>query len=172
MQQSRGSRATRYIRNGVNKANPDKMLRSYQRSFLFKCQIMCNLVLINYNAIGRYKFSQKQDALSQSKQLLRCSLVYYTQPPSGTLSLTLAMHLHLQSFYVYVSSYASGKTAGVCRLVWAFTGRMFERYHNLMNWLISLTAQCKARCRNLQKSIYIFVCASVRTCDDPLCLIL
>ena len=27
--------------------------------------------------------------LSQSKQLVRCSLVYHTQPPSGTASLTI-----------------------------------------------------------------------------------
>ena len=37
--------ATWYIRNGVNKANHDKMWESSQRSFLFKCQIMWNLVL-------------------------------------------------------------------------------------------------------------------------------
>ena len=55
--------------------------------------------------------------LSQSKQLLWCSLVYNTQPPSGTISLTLDMHLHLHSFYVYVSNYAPGKTVRVCRLV-------------------------------------------------------
>ena len=58
--------ATSNIRNGVNKANPDKMSRSSQRSFLFKCQIMLNLVLINYNAIGRYKLSHKQDAFSDN----------------------------------------------------------------------------------------------------------
>ena len=32
-----------------------------------------------------------------------------------------------------------------------------------MNWLVSLTAQR----RSIQKSIYILVCASVHTCEDP-----
>ena len=35
---------TRYIRNGVNKANPDKMSRSSQRNLVLN-------KLINYNAI-------------------------------------------------------------------------------------------------------------------------
>ena len=69
---------------------------------------------------NRYNFSHKQDAFFEHfffLSLLRCSLVYYTQPPSGTISLTLDMHLHLHSFYVYVSSYAPGKTVRTCRLV-------------------------------------------------------
>ena len=50
---------------------------------------------------------------------------------SGTISLTLDMHLHLHS--LYVSIYAPGKTVRMCRLVRAFAGCMCERYHNLMN---------------------------------------
>ena len=95
-----------------------------------------------WNSVTQLAFSDIV-FLSQSKQLLRCSLVFYTQPHSGTISPTIGMHLHLQSFYVYVSSYAPGKTVRVCRLVWAFAGRMFERYHNLMNWLVSLTTMLK-----------------------------
>ena len=94
--------------------------------------------------------------------------MYYAQPPSETISLTLDMHPPLHSFYVYVSNYAPGKTVRMCRLVWAFAGGMCGRYHNLMNWLISSTARCKAWRRSMQKSIYIFFCASVCTCYDPL----
>ena len=53
-------------------------------------------------------FPREAFFLSQSKQLLRCSLVYYTQPPSGTKTST---------FIVFVSSYAPGKTERMSRLV-------------------------------------------------------
>ena len=88
--------------------------------------------------------------------------MYYTQPPSGTRSLTLDMHLHLHSFYVYVSSYAPGKTVRMCRLVWAFAGRMRERYHNLTNWLVLLTAHAEA-CKNQFMSWFVrlYLCVMI-----------
>ena len=43
--------------------------------------------------------------------------------------------------YVYfhtlcVHSEGSGETAWMCRLAWAFAGRLCDKYHNLMSWLI------------------------------------
>ena len=104
--------AIRYIRNGVNKANPDKTSRSPQSCSNANCvELSLNK---NDNANLSINLVIQQDAfsniffLSQSKQLLRCSLVYYSQPPSGTKTST---------FIVYVSSYAPGKTERMCRLV-------------------------------------------------------
>ena len=55
------------------------MSRSSQMYFLFKCQIVWN-----YNANLSINLVVKQDAFSNIffSCLLRCSLVYYTQPPS------------------------------------------------------------------------------------------
>ena len=98
------TRNKEHVRNGVIKANPDKMSRSSQRSFLSKCQIVWN-----HHTNLSINLVVKQDAFSNIffSYLLRCSLVYYTQPPSGTVS----------TFIVYVSSYVHGKTVRMCRLV-------------------------------------------------------
>ena len=34
-----------------------------------------------------------------------------------------------------VNSEGSGETARMRRLAWAFTGRLCDKYHNLMSWL-------------------------------------
>ena len=35
------------------------------------------------------------------------------------------------------NSEGSGETAWMCRLTWAFSGRLCDKYHNLMSWLKS-----------------------------------
>ena len=47
--------------------------------------------------------------------------------------------------YFHISctnSEGSGKTARMRRLAWAFAGRLFDKYHNLMNWLIWFDRAC------------------------------
>ena len=89
----------------VERQDPDNFTR-------FQARERCALEIAAY--VFKYKFSNKTRRffehffLSQSKKLLRCSLVYYIQPPSGTKTST---------FIVYMSSYAPGKTERVCRLV-------------------------------------------------------
>ena len=39
-------------------------------------------------------------------------------------------------YFMCASSEGSGKTARKRRLAWAFAGRLCDKYHNLMSWLI------------------------------------
>ena len=63
--------STRYIRNRVIKANPNKMSRSSQRSFLFKCQIVWNHIAnLSINLVV------KQDAFSNIFFLVCCRVCW------------------------------------------------------------------------------------------------
>ena len=44
--------------------------------------------------------------------------------------------LRLLPYFMYANSEGSGETARMCRLAWAFDGRLCDKYHNLMSWLI------------------------------------
>ena len=39
-------------------------------------------------------------------------------------------------YFMRANSEGSGKTARMRRLAWAFAGRLADKYHNLMSWLI------------------------------------
>ena len=46
--------------------------------------------------------------------------------------------LRLLSYFMCANSKGSGQTARMRRLAWAFAGRLCDKYHNLICWLISL----------------------------------
>ena len=46
--------------------------------------------------------------------------------------------LRLLSYFMCANGEGSGETAPMCRLAWAFAGRLCDKYHNLMSWLIEL----------------------------------
>ena len=39
-------------------------------------------------------------------------------------------------WFLFANSDGSGETARMRRLAWAFAGRLCDKYHNLINWLI------------------------------------
>ena len=45
--------------------------------------------------------------------------------------------LRLLPFFMCANSEGSGETARLRRFAWAFTGRICDKYHSLMSWLIS-----------------------------------
>ena len=58
------------------------------------------------------------------------------QPSSGARCLIFGRTLRLLSYFMWATSEGSGETARMRRLAWAFAGRLFDKYHNLMGWLI------------------------------------
>ena len=78
---------------------------------------------------GPYKFSRFLE------QFFFLSLVYYTQPPSGTIRLTLDMFLLCVCEQLCPWQDCADVQAHLS-LRWLHV--------RLMNWLVSLTAQCKA----------------------------
>ena len=50
------------------------------------------------------------------------------------------------------NSEGSGETARMGRLARAFVGRLCDKYHNLMNWLISLNIVKEDAWKTLSKS--------------------
>ena len=73
------------------------------------------------------------------------------------LVLQMCMHSHpvgldmwfLVGSFIYFHT-SCGETVRMCRLTWAFAGRLRDKYHNLMSWLKCLT---KARVMNSKKEI-------------------
>ena len=57
------------------------------------------------------------------------------QPSSGARCVIFGRNLRLLPYFMYANSEGSGKTAWMRRLIWAFAGRPFDKYHNLMSWL-------------------------------------
>ena len=47
--------------------------------------------------------------------------------------------LRLFPYYVCANSEGSGETARLRRLAWAFAGRLCDKYHYLMSWLILMS---------------------------------
>ena len=48
---------------------------------------------------------------------------------------------------MWANSKGSGKTAHMCRLAWAFAGRLCDKYHNLMSWLTCCGYSLELHCR-------------------------
>ena len=46
--------------------------------------------------------------------------------------------LRLFPYFMCANSEGSGETAQMRRLAWAFPGRLYDKYHNFMSWLIIL----------------------------------
>ena len=55
--------------------------------------------------------------------------------PVGLDILIFSQTLCLLPYYMCANSEGSGETAQMRRLVWAFAGRLCDKYQNLMSWL-------------------------------------
>ena len=60
----------------------------------------------------------------------------HAQPSSGAKCLIFGRTLCLLPYIMCANSEGSGETAGMHRLAWAYTGGLYDKYHNLMSWLI------------------------------------
>ena len=60
----------------------------------------------------------------------------HAQPSSGARCLIFSQTLRLLPYVMCVNSEGSGETARMPRLAWAFAGRLCDKYHHLMSWLI------------------------------------
>ena len=62
----------------------------------------------------------------------------HAQPSSGARCLDFWSEPSSTSdlYFMCVNSVGSSKTGGMSRLAWAFAGRLHDKYHNLMSWLI------------------------------------
>ena len=60
----------------------------------------------------------------------------HAQPTNGAGCLIFGRTLHLLPYCMCANSEGSGETAQMRRLAWAFGGRLCDKYHNLMSWLI------------------------------------
>ena len=56
--------------------------------------------------------------------------------PVGVRCLIFGRTLRLLPYFMCANSEGSGETARMRRLAWAFVGRLCDKYHNLMSWLI------------------------------------
>ena len=60
----------------------------------------------------------------------------HAQPSSGDRCLIFARTLHLLIYFMCLNSEGSGEIARMCKLGVAFAGRLCDKNHNLMSWLI------------------------------------
>ena len=56
------------------------------------------------------------------------------------MSLIFGRTLRLLPYVICANSEGSGETARMQRLAWSFPGRLCDKYHNLMSWLVSSVA--------------------------------
>ena len=59
----------------------------------------------------------------------------HAQPSSGARCLIFGWTILLLPYFMCLNGNGSGKTTQMHRLVWAFAGRLCDKYHNLMSWL-------------------------------------
>ena len=62
----------------------------------------------------------------------------HAQPSSGARCLIFGWTLHSLPYFMCANSEGSGETGSMHRLAWAFAGRLIDKYHNLMSWLIHI----------------------------------
>ena len=72
----------------------------------------------------------------------------HAQPSSGARCLMFGLTLRLLLYFMCANSEHSGETAQMHRLAWALAGRLCDKYHNLICWLI----WCILKCFNLKQS--------------------
>ena len=61
----------------------------------------------------------------------------HLQSSNGTRRLIFCWTLRLLPYLMCANRDGSGETAQMRRLSWVFAGRLCDKYHNLMSWLIS-----------------------------------
>ena len=67
------------------------------------------------------------------------------QPSNGARCLIFGQTIRLLPYFMCANSKSSGETAQMRRLAWAFAGRLCDKYHNLMSWLIFVTDWFRSR---------------------------
>ena len=65
----------------------------------------------------------------------------HAQQSSGARCLIFGWAHRLLPYFMCANSEGSGETVRMRRLAWAFAGRLCDKYHNLMSWLV-LYASC------------------------------
>ena len=60
----------------------------------------------------------------------------HVHPSSGAVCMIFGRTLRLFPYFMCANSDGSGETVRMRRLAWAFAGRLCDKYHNLMSWLI------------------------------------
>ena len=60
----------------------------------------------------------------------------HVQPSSGDRCLIFGQTHSLFPYFTCANSEGSGEIAWMCRLARAFAGRLCDKYHDLMSWLI------------------------------------
>ena len=60
----------------------------------------------------------------------------HAQPFCGARCLIFGRPLRLLPYFMCTNSEGSGDSSRMRRLAWAFAGRLCDKYHNLMSWLI------------------------------------
>ena len=68
---------------------------------------------------------------------------------SGARCLNFGRTLRLLPYFMCANSECSGETARMRRLAWAFAGRLCDKHHNLMSWLIC--------CHEINKDLFQFL---------------
>ena len=89
------------------------------------------------------------------------SFYAHAQPWSGARSLIYGWTLRLLPYFMCANSEGSGETVWIRRLARAFAGRLCDKYHNLMSWLLYPSrpicfysiqrASDRARCKRTNK---------------------
>ena len=69
-----------------------------------------------------------------------------SHPINGARSLNFGRTLCVFPYFICANSEGSGETVQMCRLAWAFVGRLFDKYHNLMGWLLNIIIFTSYRC--------------------------
>ena len=72
----------------------------------------------------------------------------HVQPSTGARYLIFGWTFRLLPYFMCANSEGSGKTVRMRRLAWALTGRLCDKYHNLMSWLN-----------------FVFILANFHTCE-------
>ena len=57
--------------------------------------------------------------------------------PEGARCLMFGRTHRLLPYSMCANSEGSGETVRMCRVAWAFAGRLCDKYHNRMSWLIN-----------------------------------
>ena len=60
----------------------------------------------------------------------------HAQPSNGARCRVFGRTLRLLPYFMWANSEGSGETTRMRRLAWAFAGRLCDKYHNLVSWLI------------------------------------
>ena len=80
---------------------------------------------------------------SYSSIVMKSLFVFLNSFSSGARCLIFDWILCQRPYFMCVTSKGSGKTARMRRLALAFAGRLCDKYHNAMSWLISWPVSTK-----------------------------